>query len=86
MTAGESGQTMSPLLEGFISKTITEAMSYIFTGSLIIVAIAFVCVLFVPQIQLRGRGPGQNLEKAAESASPEGPVTSDEPENAVKAN
>lgn len=86
MTAGESGQTMSPLLEGFISKTITEAMSYIFTGSLIIVAIAFVCVLFVPQIQLRGRGPGQNLEKAAESASPEGPVTPDEPANAVKAN
>ncbi len=84
-TAGEGGQQLSPLMEGFISRTITEAMSYIFTGSLIIVAVAFVCVLFVPQLTLRGRGPGQNLEKATEAASPEGPVTPDEPSRAVRA-
>ena len=51
----------------------------------VIVAVAFVCVLFVPQITLRGRGPGQNLEKATEAASPEGPVTPDEPSRAVRA-
>jgi len=80
--AGEGGATMSPLLEGFIAKTITEAMSYIFTGSLVILAIAFIMILFVPQISLRGRAEGQNLEKAADGSSPSGP---DEPAGAVKA-
>ncbi len=83
--AGEGGATMSPLLEGFIAKTITEAMSYIFTGSLLIVAIAFVVILFVPQISLRGRAQVQNLEKAAEGSSPAGPGTPEEPAGAVKA-
>jgi hypothetical protein len=35
-------------------------------GSLAIVALAFVAILFIPQIQLRGRGPG--AEKAPEAA------------------
>lgn len=47
-------------------------------GSLVIVAVAFIAILFIPQIQLRGRGPGQNLEKATEAASPEGPITREE--------
>lgn len=86
MTAGEGGGTaMSPLIEAFVSKAITEAMSYIFMGSLVIVAIALVAIVFVPQISLRGRGEGQNLEKATEGASPTGPVTPDEPRNAVGA-
>jgi len=86
MTAGEGGgPKISPLMESFISKTITEAMSYIFTGSLVIVAIAFIAILFVPQISLRGRAEGQNLEKGAEGASPAGPVTPEEPTNAVRA-
>ena len=72
-------------MEGFISSSVANAMSYIFTGSLVIVAVAFVTILFIPQIQLRGRGPGQNLEKAAEAASPEGPVTREEPGSPVKA-
>lgn len=83
--AGETGGG-SPAMEGFVSTAISDAMSYIFIGSLVIVAIAFVAILFIPQIQLRGRGPGQNLEKATESASPDGPVTSEEPAGAVKAN
>ena len=83
--ATESGASLSPQMEGFISSSIANAMSYIFTGSLVIVAVAFVTILFIPQIQLRGRGPGQNLEKATEAASPEGPITREEPGNPVKA-
>lgn len=84
--ATESGAKLSPQMEGFISSSIANAMSYIFTGSLVIVAIAFVTILFIPQIQLRGRGPGQNLEKTTEAASPEGPITHEEPGSPVKAN
>lgn len=83
--ATESGSKLPPQMEGFISSSVSNAMSYIFTGSLVIVAIAFVTILFIPQIQLRGRGPGQNLEKATEAASPEGPVTQEEPAGAAKA-
>jgi len=83
--ATESGSQLPPQMEGFISSSISNAMSYIFMGSLVIVAVAFIAILFIPQIQLRGRGPGQNLEKATEAASPEGPVTREEPADAVKA-
>ena len=83
--ATESGSQLPPQMEGFISSSISNAMSYIFMGSLVIVAVAFIAILFIPQIQLRGRGPGQNLEKATEAASPEGPVTREEPAGAVKA-
>lgn len=83
--AGESGGAIPPEMEAFVAHSISSAMSYIFMGSLVIVAIAFVAILFIPQIQLRGRGTGQNLEKAAEAASPEGPMTREEPAGAVKA-
>ena len=84
---GEGGApSLSPMMEGIVSKSISDAMSYIFIGSLVIVAVAFVAILFSPQIQLRGRSPGQNLEKATESASPDGPITSEEPAGAAKAN
>lgn len=83
--ATESGAKLSPQMEGFISSSIANAMSYIFTGSLVIVAIAFVAILFIPQIQLRGRGPGQNFEKATDAASPEGPITREESGSPVKA-
>ncbi|MDP3494572.1 MAG: MDR family MFS transporter [Hyphomonadaceae bacterium] len=84
--ATESGAQLPPQMEGFIASSISNAMSYIFTGSLLIVAIAFITILFIPQIQLRGRSPGQNLEKATEAASPEGPVTREEPASPAKAN
>jgi hypothetical protein len=58
-------------------------MSYIFVGSLVIIAFAIVAILFIPQITLRGRAPGQNTEKAVEELSPAGPVTS-EAQAAVK--
>jgi EmrB/QacA subfamily drug resistance transporter len=46
----------------FVANAFAEAMSYIFLGSMVIVAAAFVSIFFIPQIRLRGRG--------AEQASP----------------
>ena len=66
MTASGSGGDVPPMMKAFIAKTISDAMSYIFMGSLAIVALAFVAILFIPQIQLRGRGPG--AEKGPEAA------------------
>ena len=66
MMSSESGTDMPPMMKAFIAKTIADAMSYIFLGSLAIVACAFVAILFIPQIQLRGRGP--SAEKAPEAA------------------
>jgi hypothetical protein len=59
-----------------VAQAFSDAMSYIFIGSLFILAIAIVSILFIPRITLRGREPGQNLEKAAEGVAPAGPVTS----------
>ena len=67
MMASESGQAMPAQLQGMVSTMISDAMSYIFMGSLAIVALAFVAILFVPQIQLRGRGP---QDKDAPVAAP----------------
>ncbi len=66
MMSSESGPDMPPMMKAFIAKTISDAMSYIFMGSLAIVACAFIAILFIPQITLRGRGPG--AEKAPETA------------------
>lgn len=41
----------------FIASALADAMSYIFLGSLVIIAIGFISILFIPQIPLRGRGP-----------------------------
>jgi len=57
MMSSESGQQLPEQMRTFIAHTISDAMSYIFMGSLVIVALAFVAILFIPQIQLRGRGP-----------------------------
>ncbi len=60
-----------PIAQAFIKTSISEAMSHIFMASMLIVALAIVAILFVPQITLRGRGP-----QAAAGASPESrPVT-----------
>ncbi len=67
MMASENGQAMPAQLQGMVSTMISDAMSYIFMGSLLIVALAFVAILFVPQIQLRGRGP---QDKDAPVAAP----------------
>jgi hypothetical protein len=82
--AGEGG-AMSPEIEQFVATSISNAMSYIFLGAMIILIGAIAAIFFIPQITLRGREPGQNLEKAAEGAAPAGPVTRDAPATAAKA-
>jgi hypothetical protein len=58
--------------------TLHRRMSYI-SGALVILVAAVASIFFIPQITLRGRGPGQNLEKATEELSPAGPVTREAP-------
>jgi EmrB/QacA subfamily drug resistance transporter len=56
---------ISPL----VANAFADAMSYIFTGSLVIIAIAFVSIFFIPQIPLRGRGPEQASQNKALQAA-----------------
>jgi hypothetical protein len=58
LMASETGAPVPAGMQEFIAKAISDAMSYIFMGSLLIVAVAFVAILFIPVITLRGRGPG----------------------------
>jgi EmrB/QacA subfamily drug resistance transporter len=68
-----------------VAQAFSDSMSFIFGGSLFILAAAVIAIFFIPQITLRGRGPGQNLEKATEGVSPAGPVTRNSPQVAAKA-
>lgn len=76
--SGEGGFTMPPA----VAQAFADSMSFIFIGALFILALAVVAIAFVPQITLRGRGPGQDLEKAIEGAAPGGTVTRDAPATA----
>jgi len=69
---GDGPVQMPPALERAISTSIADAMSYIFMGSMLIVSIAIVAILFIPKITLRGRGPQTPAEKAGEEAAPAG--------------
>lgn len=70
MMASESGGSdLPPAMRNFVAGAISDAMSYIFLGSLVIVAVAFVVMLFIPVIPLRGRGPGANKEAAPVAAT-----------------
>jgi hypothetical protein len=53
----------------FIANAFADAMSYIFMGSLVIIAIAFVSIFFIPQITLRGRGSQQASSNKAVAAA-----------------
>jgi hypothetical protein len=68
-----------------VAQAFSDSMSFIFGGSLFILAAAVVAIFFIPRITLRGRGPDQDLEKATEGASPAGPVTQNSPAVAAKA-
>jgi EmrB/QacA subfamily drug resistance transporter len=63
-----SGAALSSEMTGAVSGALAQAMSYIFTASLLIVLAAIVTILFIPQIVLRGRGPQD--AKGAESPPP----------------
>ena len=69
---GDGPVQMPPALERAISTSIADAMSYIFMGSMLIVSIAIVAILFIPKITLRGRSPQTPAEKASEEAAPAG--------------
>jgi len=82
---GGGGMKLPPAIEHAVANAITDAMSYIFLGALVILVAAVASIFFIPQITLRGRGPGQNLEKATEELSPAGPVTREAQPAGVKA-
>jgi EmrB/QacA subfamily drug resistance transporter len=73
LMASESGGAVPEMMRGFIANAISDAMSYIFLASLVIVAVAFVAILFVPIIQLRGRGPAA-AEAVADAAPAPAPT------------
>jgi EmrB/QacA subfamily drug resistance transporter len=85
MAMTSEGRPRSPEIDAFVATSISNAMSYIFLGAMIILIAAIAAIFFIPQIQLRGREPGQNLEKATEELSPAGPVTSEAQPAGVKA-
>ena len=84
MMAGD-GPPMPPEMKEFVATAFSNAMSFIFVGSLFILAAAVIAIFFIPQITLRGRGPGQDLEKATEGVAPAGPITPNSPAVAAKA-
>lgn len=55
MSAQSSGGGMA--IPPPVASAFAEAMSYILSGSLIIVGLGFLSIFLIPQIQLRGRGP-----------------------------
>ena len=62
--AGLSGE-----MQGAVSGALAQAMSYIFTTSLAIIALAIIAMLFIPQIALRGRGPEAKKDGAEAPAT-----------------
>ena len=57
MASQASGKAVS--IPPFIASAFADAMSYVFAGSMVIVAVAFVTIFFIPHIPLRGREPEQ---------------------------
>lgn len=51
--------SLSGDMQQAVSGALAQAMSYIFTASLVIVGLALFVMLFIPQIVLRGRAPGE---------------------------
>jgi hypothetical protein len=68
-----------------LGQAFSDSMSFIFGGSLFILAAAIIAIFFVPQITLRGRGPGPDLEKTTEDVAPAEAVTPNSPSLAAKA-
>ncbi len=52
----------------FVAQAFTDAMSYIFTGAIVIVAIGLVSMFFIPTIALRGRGPQEATQSPPAAA------------------
>jgi hypothetical protein len=56
----------------YIAGAFADAMSYVFIGSMVVIAIAVVTIFFIPHVELRGRAPAQASQnktlQAAEAA------------------
>ena len=70
----------APDLPPFLKTAFADSMTFIFSGAIVIVIFAFISILFIPRIQLRGRGPEakkpvERAEHAVENAAPGAPVT-----------
>ncbi|MAI90508.1 MDR family MFS transporter [Ponticaulis sp.] len=79
MSAETAGAAVE--MPDFMKTAFAGSMSFIFSGGMVIVAIALISILFVPVIPLRGRGPElkplREAESALEDAAPGAPVTKD---------
>lgn len=69
-----------PDLPPFLKTAFADSMTFIFSGGIVIVILAFISILFIPRIELRGRGPDakkplQKAEHVVEDAAPGAPVT-----------
>ena len=70
----------APDLPPFLKVALTDSMTFIFSGAIVIVVLALISILFIPRIKLRDRGPEkpeEEVEHALEDASPASPVTPD---------
>ena len=62
----------------FLKAAFADSMGFIFSGGIVIVVLAFISILFIPRITLRGREnekPVERAEHALEDAAPGSPVT-----------
>jgi len=69
-TDNPAAMSLSSEMQGAVSGALAQAMSYIFTVSLLIIALAIVAMLFIPQIALRGRGPEAKKDGDAPVVTP----------------
>lgn len=66
-TDNPAAMTLSGDMKQAVSGALAQAMSHIFTVSLLIVALALIVMLFIPQITLRGRSPDEVAKDRAAS-------------------
>ena len=70
MGATTAGKSLA--IPPYIAGAFADAMSYVFIGSMVVIAIAVVTIFFIPHIELRGRAPAQASQnktiQAAEAA------------------
>jgi EmrB/QacA subfamily drug resistance transporter len=70
ITTQASGHALE--IPPYMASAFADAMSYIFAGGMVLIAIGFAIILFIPHIHLRERGPQQASQnktvKAAEAA------------------
>ncbi|MAP96579.1 MAG: MFS transporter, partial [Ponticaulis sp.] len=69
----------APDLPPFLKSAFADSMTFIFSGAIVIVVFAFIAILFIPRIELRGRGdqkkPLEKAEHTLEDAAPGAPIT-----------